>query len=53
MLFSHARWSMKIGILGTPFNGDGTRPEIEDSAAAWRLILGRYLAHCKLIGLRV
>ena len=27
---------MKIGILGIPFNGDGTRPEIENSAAAFR-----------------
>ena len=27
---------MKIGILGVPFNGDGTRPEIENPAAAFR-----------------
>jgi arginase len=27
---------MKIGILGIPFNGDGTRPEIENPAAAFR-----------------
>ena len=27
---------MKIGILGVPFNGDGTRPEIENPAAALR-----------------
>ena len=27
---------MKIGILGIPFNGDGTRPEIENPAAALR-----------------
>ena len=27
---------MKIGILGIPFNGDGTRPEIENPAAAIR-----------------
>ncbi len=27
---------MKIGVLGIPFNGDGTRPEIENPAAAFR-----------------
>ena len=27
---------MKIGILSIPFTGDGTRPEIENSAAAFR-----------------
>ena len=27
---------MKFGILGIPFNGDGTRPEIENPAAALR-----------------
>jgi arginase len=27
---------MKIGILGIPFDGDGTRPEIENPAAALR-----------------
>ncbi len=27
---------MKIGILGVPFNGDGTRPEVENPAAAFR-----------------
>jgi arginase len=27
---------MKIGILGIPFNGDGTRPEMENPAAAFR-----------------
>ena len=27
---------MKIGLLGIPFNGDGTRPEIENPAAAFR-----------------
>ena len=27
---------MKIGILGIPFNGDGTRPEVENPAAALR-----------------
>ncbi|MCP4694139.1 MAG: arginase family protein [Desulfobacterales bacterium] len=27
---------MKIGVLGVPFNGDGTRPEIENPAAALR-----------------
>ena len=27
---------MKIGILGIPFNGDGTRPEVENPAAAFR-----------------
>lgn len=27
---------MKIAILGVPFNGDGTRPEIENPAAALR-----------------
>ncbi len=27
---------MKIGILGIPFNGDGTRPEIENPPAAFR-----------------
>jgi arginase len=27
---------MKIGLLGIPFNGDGTRPEIENPAAALR-----------------
>ena len=36
MLFSHTRWRIKIGILGIPFNGDGTRPEMENPAAAFR-----------------
>jgi len=27
---------MKIGILGIPFNGDGTRPAVENPAAAFR-----------------
>jgi hypothetical protein len=27
---------MKIGISGLPFNGDGTRPEIENPASALR-----------------
>ena len=38
---------MKIGILGIPFNGDGTRPEIENPAAALRTAgLSRIKTHC-------
>ena len=28
--------NMKLGLIGIPFNGDGTRPEIENPAAVLR-----------------